>query len=67
MSQNHGYLGFMKNLRTIPQERPYLTERFLRRLRAEHRVPTYSAGGRVLFDIDALDEHIESTLIDPSN
>ena len=60
----------MTNLRTIPQvleERPYLTERFLRRLRAERRVPTYSAGGRVLFDIDALDEHIESTLIDPSN
>ena len=59
----------MKNLRTIPQvieDRPYLTERFLRRLRAERRVPTYSAGGGVLFDLDALDEYVESTLIDPA-
>ena len=56
------------NLVTIRQaleERPYMTERWLRRLRAERRVPTYTAAGRVLFDLDALDELIESTRLDP--
>jgi hypothetical protein len=54
-------------LATIPQvleQRPYVTERWLRRLRAERRVPTYTAGGRVLFDVDALDQFVESTRID---
>lgn len=53
---------------TIPQvieQRPYVTERWLQRLRAERRIPTYKAAGRVLFDLDALDEFIESTRLDP--
>ena len=57
------YNGDMK-LATIPQvldERPWATERWLRRLRAERRVPTYSAAGRVLFDVDALDDYVEAT------
>ena len=53
-----------RRLATIPQvldQRPYATERWLRRLRAERRIPTYVAAGRVLFDLDALDQYVEST------
>lgn len=59
----------MPKLATIPQvleERPWATERWLRRLRAERRIPTYSAAGRVLFDVDALDAYVESTCLEPA-
>ncbi len=46
-------------------DRPYLKKRWLQRLRNERRVPTFTAGGRVLFDVDALDAYIESTQLDP--
>jgi hypothetical protein len=57
----------MAHLATIPQVielRPYLSERQLRRWRAERRVTTFSAGGRVLFDLDDLDRYIESSRLD---
>jgi hypothetical protein len=34
--------------------------RYLRRLRAERRVPTYIIGGRVFFDLAELDEFTEA-------
>ena len=43
------------------EQRPFMSERWLRRLRAERRVPTWSVGGRILFDLDTLDEYIDST------
>jgi hypothetical protein len=60
-------MGYMKQLATIPQVReamPFVSERWLRRLRAERRVPTYSAAGRVLFDLEELERYIESTRVD---
>ncbi len=54
-----------RNLATIKQvlqQRPYLTERQLRRFRLERTVPTYKVAGQVLFDLDELDRHVESTL-----
>jgi hypothetical protein len=56
-------------LATIPQvleTHPYLTERWLRRLRDERRVTTYTAAGRVLFDVAELDRYIESTKLTAS-
>ena len=53
-----------QRLARIPQvldEKPYLTERQLRRWRAERRVTTFSAGGHVLFDMDDIDRYIESS------
>ena len=57
----------MKNLARIPQVlevMPYVSERQLRRWRAERRVTTYTAGGHVLFDLDDLDRFIEGTRLD---
>jgi hypothetical protein len=53
-----------QRLARIPQvlrEKPYLSERQLRRWRAERRVTTYLAGGHVLFDLDDIDRYIEAT------
>ena len=49
---------------TIPQLlelRPYLTERWLRRVRFENRLPSYTGGGRVLFDLNEVDDFVERT------
>jgi hypothetical protein len=57
----------MQRLARIPQvleQKPYLTERQLRRWRAERRVTTYSAGGHVLFDLDDIDRYIEASRIE---
>jgi hypothetical protein len=51
----------LATIRQVMEQRPYVTERWLRRLRAERRVTTFSAGGRVLFDLNDLDRYIEST------
>ena len=51
----------LATIRQVMEERPFLTERWLRRLRAERRVPTWEAGGRVLFDLNELDSYIESS------
>ena len=57
----------LATIKQVIEQRPYVTERWLRRLRAERRVATYSAGGRVLFDLDALDRLIEESRQDPAN
>lgn len=49
-------------LRTVAQavdEREWLTERYLRRLIFERRVPHYKIGGRVLIDLDELDALVQ--------
>lgn len=54
-------------LRTISQvlvERPFLTERWLRRARAERRLTTFVAAGRVLFSLDEIDSHVEATKVE---
>ena len=48
-----------RHLVTLPQavaERPYLTERWLRRLVSERRIAFHKAGGRLLFDLEDLDK-----------
>lgn len=53
-----------RHLVTIPQAveaRPYLSERYLRRLRAERRIPTNTAARRVLFDLAEIDAFVELT------
>lgn len=52
------------NLRTIKQvltERPFLTERQLRRWIYSRRVASYKAGGHVLLDLAELDRDIEAS------
>ena len=47
-----------RNLLTLPQvveARPWLTERYLRRLVYEKRVAYHRVGGRLLFDLADLD------------
>jgi hypothetical protein len=53
---------------TIPQAieaRPFLTERWLRRVRQERRIPTFTAAGRVLFRLEDIDNLVEATRLDP--
>ena len=51
-----------RQLVTLPQainERPWLTDRWLRRLVAERRIPFHKAGGRLLFDLADIDQWAE--------
>lgn len=48
---------------TLPQaisERPWLSERWLRRLVAERRISFHKAGGRLLFDLNDIDQWAET-------
>jgi excisionase family DNA binding protein len=46
--------------------RPYLTKRHLRRLIAEHRIPSYRIGGKVLVDVAEVDELVAASRRDAS-
>lgn len=55
-------------LRTIKQviaERPFATERWLRRLIYEKRLRYFKVGGKVLIDLNDLDELVESGKVEP--
>jgi excisionase family DNA binding protein len=57
-----------RQLVNIPQaveQRPWLTERFLRRLVAKRRIPYHKVGGRVLFDLADLDALAEQGRVEP--
>lgn len=57
-----------RQLVNIPQAieaRPWLTERFLRRLVEEQRVPYHKVAGRVLFDLAELDALAEAGRVEP--
>lgn len=52
-----------RNLRTIKGaigERPWLTERWLRRMIYEGRIAYFKVGGKVLVDLDELDAYVEA-------
>ena len=55
----------LRTLHQVVEERPWATERFLRRLVAEHRVPFYKLGGKLLFDLDDLDAYAERGRVEP--
>ena len=44
----------------VPEHRPHKTVRQLRRGVAEKRVPYYKVDGRILFDLNELDQYDES-------
>ena len=44
----------------VPEHRPWATERQLRRMVAEKRIPYYKVRGRVLLDLDDIDWLAES-------
>lgn len=57
-----------RRLVTLPQaleQRPWLTEPFLRRLVKERRVAFHKVGGRLLFDLVDLDELAERGRVEP--
>lgn len=57
-----------RQLVNIPQaleQRPWLTERFLRHLVAKRRIPYHKVGGRVLFDLADLDAFAEKGRVEP--
>lgn len=56
-----------RTIKQVAQERPWVTERYLRRLVFERRIPYTKAtrGGKVLIDINALDALVESNRVEP--
>jgi hypothetical protein len=51
-----------RNYRTLPQvleERPWLSERYLRRLVYERKIPFSKLDGRLLFDLADIDDYVE--------
>ena len=48
------------------EERPWLSERLLRRLVNERRVPFYKPAGRILFDLGELDDWVEAARVEPA-
>jgi len=59
-------MAHLATIKQILETRPYLTERQLRRYRAERTVTTFTVARKVLFDVDSLDAYIESTRLDPT-
>jgi excisionase family DNA binding protein len=55
----------LKPLKEVPASRDWTTERYLRRLVAERRIPFYKAGGKVLLDLDELDQYVENNRVEP--
>ncbi len=56
-----------RKLATLTQaveQRPWLTERLLRRLVSERRVPFYKPSGRLLFDLEELDAWAEAARVE---
>jgi hypothetical protein len=53
-------------LKAVPQHRPWLTERRLRRLVAERRVPYHKIGGSVFLDLADLDALAEAGRTEPA-
>lgn len=52
-------------LRQAEEARPWATERFLRRLVAERRIPYHKLGGKLLLDLDELDALAERGRVEP--
>ena len=51
-----------RNLMVMTQlleQRPWLSERYLRRLVAERRIPFHKVGGKLLFDLNDVDHLAE--------
>jgi hypothetical protein len=48
------------------QERPWLTERWLRRKVAERRIPYAKADGRLLFSLEDIDRFVEARRVEAS-
>jgi excisionase family DNA binding protein len=51
-------------LKQVPEHRPWATERLLRRLVSERRVPYHKCGGLVLFDLADLDRYAEERRVE---
>lgn len=47
-------------LKRVPEQRPWTTERILRRLVAEKRIAFHKVGGKVFFDLADLDAYAEA-------
>lgn len=47
-------------LKQVSEHRPWATERILRRLVAEKRIPYHKCGGKVLLDLADLDAYAEA-------
>jgi hypothetical protein len=52
-------------LRQAVEARPWLSERLVRRLVAERRVPFHKVASRLLFDLADLDAFAESGRVEP--
>ena len=66
MSHQPATSRHLVTLRQAVEQRPWLTERWLRRLVFERRVPFHRVGSRLLFDLDDLDTLAEQGRGEPA-
>jgi hypothetical protein len=48
-------------LKQLVEERPYLTERWVRSLVSARKLPHHKLGGRLLFDLDEVDRTVRGS------
>jgi len=52
-------------LKQLLELRPWLTERYVRRLVSEHRVGYFKPAGNLLFDLGEIDDYVACGRVDP--
>lgn len=53
-------------LTQLCDERPFLTERWVRRMVAQRRIPHYKLGGKLVFDLGEVDDMVRSHRVSPA-
>jgi hypothetical protein len=53
-------------LKQVVAQRPWITERWLRRKVAERRIPYSKADGILLFSLEDIDQFVEANRVEPS-
>lgn len=56
----------LKTLRQLVVARPFLSERWVRSLVDADRIPHYKLGGKLLFDLDEIDDFVRKTRSGPA-
>jgi excisionase family DNA binding protein len=49
------------------EQRPWLSERYVRRLVNERRIPFHKVGGKLLFDLNDVDRLAEEGRVEPAS
>lgn len=60
MASTSGNTRDLRSVAQVIEERPFITERWLRRIIYERRIPHYKLGRRVFVDLTDLDAYLDA-------